>query len=222
MCAFFQYHRTLTALKRKTINNFLEVTQFMHADTICLQEFVSKEKWLHFLKGFLSLKSFKQKESTKSNTENRNVCTFSITLNPPTSASSPWWCKPRCVGKSASAGINSPFKLNRACIPYSKRVEEENRYFYCCPLKSSLKITLFTSPAGRWQFKNSSGLNFLKNLTSYLSFFLSFTPVSSQITMARLSLSSSLECYRLNWSSGIPSCERKSGIFQPDEIPQTE
>lgn len=129
---------------------------------------------------FLSLKSLTQKESTRSNTESRNVCTFSIILHPPTSASSPWWCKPRCVGKSASAGINSPFKLNRACIPYSKRVEGENYYFYCCPLHSSLKITLFTSPAGRWQFKNSSGLTSLKKkvLLSFLfsQFYTCFIP----------------------------------------------
>jgi len=93
----------------------------------------------------------------------------------PTSASSPWWCRPRCVGKSASAGINSPFKLNRACIPYNKRVEGEKDYFYYLTLHYCLKYHFLQQLLEGDSSKTPQVRpQFLQKIYSPLSFFLSF------------------------------------------------
>lgn len=153
-----------------------------------------KSPILTFLR-FLSLKSLNAKGICQIKQRKwKWLCPFYYIT--PTSASSPWWCRPRCVGKSASAGINSPFKLNRACIPYNKRVEGEKDYFCCLPLHSLLNfflhlfyilhilhftcllLILLTSYTSCWKMTVQklprSGLKFLKKIYSPLSFFLSF------------------------------------------------
>lgn len=40
-----------------------------------------------------------------------------------TSGSSPWWCRPKWVGRSSVGGINVPAKSNRACMACSETTE---------------------------------------------------------------------------------------------------
>lgn len=40
-----------------------------------------------------------------------------------TSGSSPWWCRPKCVGRSSVGGIKVPAKSNRACMACQETTE---------------------------------------------------------------------------------------------------
>lgn len=54
------------------------------------------------------------KKGKKANIKRGPFCDFCCL----TSGSSPWWCRPRCVGRSSVGGIKVPAKSKRACMAY--------------------------------------------------------------------------------------------------------
>lgn len=57
-----------------------------------------------------------------------------------TSGSSPWWCRPKWVGRSSVGGISVPTKSNLACMAYEDKAQRLN--FFACSSLTARHISL--------------------------------------------------------------------------------
>lgn len=199
----------------------------MHADPTSLQELVSKESHPSALSYvFCHWKALTQKEPAKSNTENRNGCALSTILHLPL----PLLHDDAGLDVSVNQHLQESILLLNwieLAFPTTKGWREKKiisiafhsihhlKYHF---LHQLLEGDSSKTPQVRPQILKKNKKKQKKIWLPSFLFFLALRPVSSQITVDRLSLPSSLEHYRLNWPCIIPPCGRNWGISQPDEI----
>lgn len=56
-----------------------------------------------------------------------------------TSGSSPWWCRPKWVGRSSVGGISVPAKSNLACMAYGEKAQCASWHIFTCWMQKHLE-----------------------------------------------------------------------------------